>query len=276
MTIHNDGVAITSFDNAAARTEQSKNGHGDHLQQYRMAPPAKIDRTNRGTDKDHSLDFSAVHEQHSKPLAGENGISPATMAEIKRRVDQVLHGHQTSAPGDQKPLVERPEKLDKPLENFGYLAQPVYGANEKALSASVEKYGATLDYKQKNQLDEMISTTALGQTDKLKDALKNSTPETRNAFAEVMRKEMGLDVSLSNKENGGFDLTASPHSGLTRVSISQDKQWAQPMISSDWPNGKAPMNVDPWQSTIDSPAHPALAQLSDQTAKYRIEIGQTH
>jgi hypothetical protein len=113
-----------------------------------------------------------------------------------------------------------------------------------------------LDYHQKQNLDDMLSSTSLGETDKLQEAFKNSTPETRNAYGYVLSRELGLEVSLLNKENGGYDLSVFLDS--SKIDISQDKPWSPVIISTD-----------------RQPVNQAVDELSDSAARYRKEIGQT-
>ena len=265
-----DGVkqAATATDKAVTKPE-APSVQSDHLQPYRLSGMENSHTVQKPDARVTQIDFTAPV---AKPLAGDGHQEHAlSIDEIKQKISQMLdHGTDGKAPP-----AESPAKLDKPL-NAEYFSQPVYGSDEKAISQSVEKYGSKLDYKQKQNLDDMISATALGQTDKLKEALGKSTPEARKALAEVMQKEMGLDVDLNEKANGGYDMHMYRQSGLFQMSFSQDKQWAPTTASSGFLNGKAPMNSDPWEMTKDPKSvNQAFDKFSDGASKYRKEIGET-
>jgi hypothetical protein len=254
--------------------------HNDQLQQYRL--PESLTKTpntaQHSGENQRYLDLSESPTRSAKPLSASNDSSHSvalSMEEIKKKINTMMqHASDSSAP--LKPA-ESSSTADRPLQgHFVYDSQPVYGADSKAIGQSVEKYGSKLDYHQKQNLDDMISSTALGQTDKLKDALQKSTPEARNAYAEVMRKEMGLNVTLDNKANGGYDLNVYDKSGTSKIEMSQDEQFATAKISSGWENGKAPMFANPWIMSEDrQTVNHAMDNLSDNAAKYRVQVGET-
>jgi hypothetical protein len=249
---------------------------GDHLQQYRLGQSdTSLKGSNRTDTNPKYIDLAESPPLSSKPSTTRDGSGNAgglNTEELKKKIESLLQ-HKTDG---SAPPAETSAKPDIHFGNDTYFSQPVYGTDSKAVAQTVEKYGSKLDYHQKQNLDDMISATSLGQTDRLKEALQNSTPEARNAYAEVMRKEMGRDVDLTNKDNGGYDLSIYGDSGLTKIDIAQDKKSTPANVSSGFLNGKAIMNTDPWKMTTDPKyVNQAIDKLSDSAGKYRKEVGET-
>ena len=216
---------------------------------------------------------SGTPAAHGKKSAdGSNHGSEPNMDEIRKKVRAMFNGDSGTTP-----KAEAPAKGDSAAESFaGFNSQPVYGADKSAIKQTVDKYGSKLDDHSKQNLSDMISATALGQTDNLNAALAKSTPESRSAYADTLRHEAGRNVDLNNKPNGGFDLSVYDKTGASKVEMSRGNQFAPTSISSGWENGKALPDANPWNMSTDRKAvNQAMNKLSDSAGKYRTEVGQT-
>jgi hypothetical protein len=209
-----------------------------------------------------------------KPTDGSSHGSEPNMDEIRQKVRAMFKGDPGATPKAEAPAKGDSAAADSSFAGFN--SQPVYAADESAVKQSVDKYGSKLDDQSKQNLSDMISATALGQTDNLNAALAKSTPETRSAYADTLRNEAGRNVDLNNKPNGGFDLSVYDKTGASKVEMSRGNQFAPTSISSGWENGKALPDANPWNMTMDRKAvNQAMGKLSDSAGKYRTEVGQT-
>jgi hypothetical protein len=137
------------------------------------------------------------------------------------------------------------------LPNLDYVfSQQARSPDEDKITQVVEKYGSGLKYSEQRALNDMVDGAASGDLPHLQHALENGSPASRAAFAEIMRKEMGLDVQvLEGSEKSPKDFTFLIHSandGVETLRLNYDSQanggWGSWDVSKGYPNGKGPVN----------------------------------